>query len=52
MVCPTASMNLRMDGILVAKYFASDTHAIDYVRDSWLPLIEDSREVWVVGDKR
>jgi hypothetical protein len=34
-----------------SKVFALDKHAIDYVRDSWLPLLEDDREVWVVSDK-
>jgi hypothetical protein len=34
-----------------SKVFALDRHAIDYVRDSWLPLFEDDREVWVVENK-
>ena len=32
------------------KVFAKDRHALDYVRDSWMPATEDGREVWRVID--
>ena len=51
MVCPLCQHDLE-DGLYFGdKVFAKDKNASDYVRDSWLPLLEDGREVWVVKDE-
>jgi hypothetical protein len=51
MVCPLCQHDLE-DGIYCGnKVFAKDKNSSDYVRDSWLPLFEDGRKVWVVSDK-
>ena len=49
MVCPLCLHELEDGRYFGSKVFALDKHAIDYVRDSWLPLFEDGREVWVVS---
>jgi uncharacterized Zn ribbon protein len=51
MVCPLCLHELE-DGVYSgSKVFAKDKNACDYVRDSWLPLLEDGVQVWVVSDK-
>ena len=39
-------MTLKMGLTLVVRFLL---RIVDYVRDSWLPLFEDGREVWVVS---
>lgn len=51
MVCPLCLHELEDGRYFGSKVFALDRNACDYVRDSWLPLVEDGREVWVVSDK-
>jgi hypothetical protein len=48
MVCPLCQHDLEDGGYFGSKIFAKDKSASDYVRDSWLPLLEDGREVWFV----
>ncbi len=46
MLCPLCLHELE-DGIYSgSKVFAKDRSASDYVRDSWLPLVEDGVVVW------
>ena len=52
MVCPWCLHDLEDGRYFGSKVFAKDPSASDYVRDSWLPFLEDGREVWVVSDKR
>ena len=49
MVCPLCLHELEDGCYFGSKAFALDKNAIDYVRDSWLPLFEDGREVWIVS---
>jgi hypothetical protein len=52
MVCPLCQHDL-VDGVYFGdKVFAKDKNASDYVRDSWLPLLEGGREVWFVLPER
>jgi hypothetical protein len=51
MVCPLCLHELEDDCYFGNKAFALDKNAIDYVRDSWLSLLEDGREVWVVSHR-
>ena len=49
MLCPLCLHELE-DGVYYgSKVFAKDKSASDYVRDSWMPAVEDGREVWVVS---
>jgi hypothetical protein len=49
MLCPLCQHDLE-DGLYFgSKVFAKDKNASDYVSSSWLPLVEDGREVWVVS---
>lgn len=51
MVCPLCLHELE-DGVYLGdKVFAKDRNASDYVRDSWMPLVEDGRVVWVVSER-
>ncbi len=50
-VCPLCLHELEDAQYLGSKVFALDRHAIDYVRDSWMPLFEDGHEVWLISDK-
>lgn len=46
MICPLCSHDLE-DGVYCGiKVFAKGKSALDYVRDSWLPLVEDGVVVW------
>jgi NMD protein affecting ribosome stability and mRNA decay len=46
MVCPLCLHELE-DGVYSGgKVFAKDKSVRDYVRDSWLPLVEDGVVVW------
>ncbi len=48
MLCPLCLHELE-DGVYYgSKIFAKDRNASDYVRDSWLPLVEDGVVVWSV----
>ena len=49
MVCPWCLHDLEDGRYFGSKVFAFDKNSIDYVRDSWLPFLEDGREVWVVS---
>lgn len=51
MVCPWCLHDLEDGYYFGDKVFAKDPSASDYVRDSWLPLLEDGREVWVVSQR-
>jgi hypothetical protein len=48
MVCPLCLHELEDGCYFGSKVFAKDKNASDYVRDSWMPLVEDGREVWFV----
>lgn len=48
MLCPLCQHELQDGEYTGNKVFAKDRKALDYVRDSWMPLVEDGREVWVV----
>ena len=52
MVCPLCLHDLEEGRYFGSKVFALDRNAVDYVRDSWLPLFEDGVPVWVVSHKR
>lgn len=46
MICPLCLHELE-DGVYSgSKIFAKDKTSVDYVRDSWLPLVEDGVDVW------
>src|SRR3989304_4366189 len=46
MLCPLCLHDLE-DGVYSgSKVFAKDKNALDYVRDSWMPLVEDGVVVW------
>ena len=46
MVCPLCLHELE-DGVYSgSKVFAKDKSALDYVRDGWMPLVEDGVVVW------
>ncbi len=46
MLCPLCGHDLE-DGVYTgSKVFAKDKKSADYVRDGWLPLVEDGRVVW------
>ena len=46
MICPLCLHELE-DGVYSgSKIFAKDKSARDYVRDSWMPLVEDGVVVW------
>lgn len=48
MLCPLCLHDLE-DGVYSgSKVFAKDKNSVDYVRDSWLPLVEDGVLVWSV----
>lgn len=50
MLCPLCLHELQ-DGVYFGdKIFAKDKNASDYVRDSWLPLLEEGREVWFTSE--
>ena len=46
MVCPLCQHDLEAGVYSGSKVFAKDKNASDYVRDSWLPLLEDGVVVW------
>jgi hypothetical protein len=51
MLCPFCQHELVDAEYLGKKYFAKNKNALDYVRDSWMPTVEDDVEVWrVIGD--
>jgi hypothetical protein len=51
MVCPLCQNDLE-DGVYSGgKVFAKDKNALDYVRDSWMPLVEDGVVVWSAHPK-
>ena len=48
MLCPLCLHELE-DGVYSgSKVFAKDRSAVDYVRDSWMPLVEAGVTVWSV----
>jgi hypothetical protein len=49
MVCPLCQHELEDGNYFGNKAFALNRIALDYVRDSWMPLREDGLEVWVVS---
>jgi hypothetical protein len=51
MVCPLCQHELEDGTYFGSKVFAKDKNASDYVRDCWLPLLEDGVKVWGVSDK-
>ena len=48
MLCPLCQNELLDGEYSGSKVFAKDKNALDYVRDSWMPLLEDGVEVWRV----
>jgi hypothetical protein len=48
MLCPLCQHPLVDAEYLGNKIFAKDRNALDYVRDSWMPAVEDGVEVWRV----
>lgn len=48
MLCPLCQHELVDVEYLGSKVFAKDRMALDYVRDSWLPLLENGVPVWRV----
>ena len=52
MVCPMCLHELEDITYDGDRVFATDKSACDYVRDSWMSLVEDGRVVWhVVPDR-
>jgi hypothetical protein len=51
MLCPWCLHELLDGDYLGSKVFAKDKSASDYVRDSWMPAVENGVSVWVVKDK-
>ncbi len=50
-LCPFCNSELYDLEYSGSKVFAKDRKALDYVRDSWLPLLENGVQVWrVVAD--
>ena len=55
MLCPHCQHELVEAKYLGSKVFALAKYAVDYVRDSWMPAVENGVEVWQVvaeGDRR
>ncbi len=48
MLCPFCLHELEDGQYFGSKVFAKNINAVDYVRDNWLPLLEDGVQVWVV----
>jgi NMD protein affecting ribosome stability and mRNA decay len=48
MLCPHCGSELVDGEYSGSKVFAKDRKALDYVRDSWLPLLENGLPVWHV----
>ena len=48
MLCPLCQHELIEAKYLGSKVFALAKYAVDYVRDSWMPALEDGYEVWQV----
>ena len=47
MLCPHCGHELEDGNYYGTEVFATDKNASDYVRDRWMPLLEDGLEVWV-----
>jgi len=51
MLCPLCLHELVDGDYLGSKVFAKDKNSADYVRDSWMPAVENGVAVWVVSHK-
>jgi hypothetical protein len=50
MICPLCKHELENARYVGDKVFSFNLRSADYVRDSWLPFLENGKEVWLIAD--